>query len=248
MKTVAFFNKKGGVGKTTLCINLASILAQKNKKILIIDADPQCNTTNTFLAETNKTLCDLIENKETLYNIIEKTNIKNIDLVPCSKFFTDTIIQMYSKKNREYILKNSLETLNINYDFIFIDCNASLDISVVNALVASDEIIVPIQSSNYSLEGFVDLKEFIKSIQFTFNKNIKIKKVVLNNIDRRTKLHLSVFEAFNEAFPRLLAKTTISQNSIYDKMQFSKETIVNNRFSKAYKELKNLLKELGYYV
>ena len=247
IKTVAFFNKKGGVGKTTLCVNLSAILANKNKKVLIIDSDPQCNSTNTFVNNPDKTLCDLIEKDESLFNIIQKTNIKNLDLIPCSKFFTDTILLINNKKNREFIFKNAIDNLKIKYDFIFIDCNASLDISVVNALVASDEIIVPLHSSSYSLEGLVDLQEFVDAIKINYNKNLKIKASVLNNIDRRTKLHLQVADVIDDTFPQLLAKTTLSQSSIFDKMQFKKQTIIDNKLTKSYKELNNLLKELNYF-
>ena len=247
MKVISFVNKKGGVGKTTLCLNFAAILASKNKKILIIDNDAQCNITKTFnLENSSKSLYDVMLNKESLFNVIKKTNINNLDLVPNNKFYQDVIMKIASASNREFKLKTALDDLNLKYDYILIDCNPSLDLGVLNALVATDEVIIPVDTSAYALEGLTDINDFINAINTNINSSLKIKSFILNNIDRRTKLYLEIQSAINKVYPGKLAKTTISLSSIYAKMQFKKQTLIDNKISKSYLEYNKLLKELNY--
>lgn len=247
MKIVSFVNKKGGVGKTTICLNLAAILASKNKKVLILDNDGQCNITKTFnLEHSPKTLYNVILNEESLFSVIQKTNIENLDVVPNNKFYQDALMKITTVKNRELRLKVALENLNLSYDYIFIDCNPSMDLGVLNALAASDEVIIPLDISAYSLEGLTDLISFINAIKKNINSSLEIKSFILNNIDRRTKLHLEIESAINKIYPNKLAKVTLSLSSIFSKMQFKKETLINNKLSKSYLEYNKLIKELGY--
>lgn len=248
MNVVSFVNKKGGVGKTTICLNFASLLAAKGKKILLIDNDGQCNITKTFSLENSKeTLYDVMLNEESLFNVIQKTRISNLDLVPNSKFYQDALMKIATTKNREYRLKTALEKMKLSYDYIFIDCNPSLDLGVLNALAASNQVIVPIDTSAYALEGLTDLNSFINAVNKNINNSLEIKSFILNNIDRRTKLHAEIEAAINQVYPGKLAKTTLSLSSIFAKMQFKKQTLADNKLSKSYLEYNKLLKELNYF-
>ena len=248
MKVVSFVNKKGGVGKTTLCLHLAAILASKGKQVLIIDNDGQCNITSTFnLDNSPQSLYDVMINPEYLFSSIEKTNIKNLDVVPNKEYYQDAITHITSEKGREFKLRNAINNLKVKYDYIFIDCNPSMDLAFVNALVASNEVIIPIGVCAYSLTALSKVSNFIDKIKNKMNPSLEIKAFVLNDIDRRSNMDKSVAAGIDKAFPGKLAKTTISRSSIFTKMQFKKQTLVNNKLSKSYSEYKQLLKELGYY-
>lgn len=244
MRIIAFVNQKGGVGKTTLSLNLASILADNGSKVLIIDNDSQANITNTFLdEEPENTLYNVILHEEKLENIIHKTNIENLDIAVNSLASSDINLLLSTEIAREMKLKNAIENANIDYDYVFIDCNPALDLNLINALVATEEVVIPIDTSAYSLTGLKNLVAFIDKVK-VLNKKLDIKGFVLNNIDRRTSLYKDIEEAINELYPGMLLSQGISLNSIFSKMQFAKETIIANKSNKAYAELNNLLLEV----
>lgn len=244
MRIIAFVNQKGGVGKTTLSINMAAILADLGYKTLIIDNDSQSNVTNTFFnGEPEKTLYNVMLNKLDLKEIIQKTSTENLDIAVNSIASSDLNLLLGPAVARELRLKNAIEKANLDYDFIFIDCNPSLDLSLINALVAAKEIIVPIDSSAYSLTGLNNLINFIDNVKM-LNLDLDIKGFVLNNVDRRTALYKNVVDAMEKFYPGKLFNQLIGQNSIYNKMQFNKETIINNKTNKAYVELVKLTQEV----
>lgn len=244
MRIIAFVNQKGGVGKTTLSINIAAVLADLGYKILIIDNDSQANVTNTFFyEEPEKTLYNVILNKLNLKEIIQKTDVENLDIAVNSIESSDLNLLLGPAVARELRLKNAIEKANLDYDFIFIDCNPSLDLSLINALVAAKEIIVPIDSSAYSLTGLNNLINFIDNVKM-LNSDLEIKGFILNNVDRRTALYKNVVDAMQKFYPGKLFNQLIGQNSIYNKMQFNKETIINNKTNKAYLELVKLTQEV----
>ena len=165
MKIIAFVNQKGGVGKTTLSLNLAALLAEEGKKVLIIDNDSQANITNTFFNEEfDNTIYNVILKGEDLNNVINKTSIENLDVVVNSLASADINLLLSTEIAREMKLKNAVTKAKLDYDYVLIDCNPSLDLNMVNALVACDEVIIPIDCSAYSLTGLKNLVDFIEKI------------------------------------------------------------------------------------
>ena len=244
MKIIAFVNQKGGVGKTTLSLNLAALLAEEGKKVLIIDNDSQANITNTFFNEEfDNTIYNVILKGEDLNNVIHKTSIENLDVVVNSLASADINLLLSTEIAREMKLKNAVTKAKLDYDYVLIDCNPSLDLNMVNALVACDEVIIPIDCSAYSLTGLKNLVDFIEKIK-VLNEDLNIKGFVLNNVDRRTHLYVDIKEVIDEIYPGKLFKQEISLNSIFNKMQFRKDTIINYNKNKAYTELNELLDEV----
>ena len=198
MKIIAFVNQKGGVGKTTLSLNLAALLAQEGKKVLIIDNDSQANITNTFFNEEfDNTIYNVILKGEDLNNVIHKTSIENLDVVVNSLASADINLLLSTEIAREMKLKNAVTKAKLDYDYVLIDCNPSLDLNMVNALVACDEVIIPIDCSAYSLTGLKNLVDFIEKIK-VLNEDLNIKGFVLNNVDRRTHLYVDIKEVIDE--------------------------------------------------
>lgn len=244
MRIIAFVNQKGGVGKTTLSVNMASILANQGFKVLCIDNDAQSNMTSTFLTEEpKKTMYNVLLNDLDLNEIIQKTSIKNLDIAVNSIASSDLNLLLGPKVAREMRLKNSIVKAKLDYDFVFIDCNPALDLSMMNALVAATEVIIPIDSSAYSLTGLTNLVNFIEDVKI-LNSSLEIKGFILNNVDRRTSLYKEVAGAIDAYYPNKLFKQQIGQNSIFNKMQFAKETIVAHKNNNAFTELTNLIAEV----
>ena len=244
MRVIALVNQKGGVGKTTLSINMAAILADLGYKVLLIDNDSQSNVTNTFLTEEpSKTLYNVMLRDIDLKEVIQNTGSKNLDIAVNSLESSDLNLLLGPKVAREMKLKNAIVKSKIDYDFVFIDCNPSLDLSMINALVAANEVIIPIDSSAYSLTGLNNLIKFINDVK-VLNSSLEINGFVLNNVDRRTALYKEVADVINQYYPEKLFKQQIGQNVIFNKMQFKKETIINHKDNKAYEELVKLISEV----
>ena len=244
MKIIAFVNQKGGVGKTTLSLNLASLLAEEGKRVLIIDNDSQANITNTFFNEEfDETIYNVILKGQDLNKVIHKTSIENLDVVVNSLASADINLLLSTEIAREMKLKNAVVKANLDYDYVLIDCNPSLDLNMINALVACDEVIIPIDCSAYSLTGLKNLVDFIEKIK-VLNEHLVIKGFILNNVDRRTSLYNEIKDVINEVYPGKLFEQEISLNSIFNKMQFRKDTVVDYKKNKAYTELKKLLAEV----
>ncbi|MGU8870433.1 ParA family protein [Clostridium perfringens] len=244
MRVIALVNQKGGVGKTTLSINMAAILADLGYKVLLIDNDSQSNVTNTFLTEEpRKTLYNVMLRDIDLKEVIQNTGIKNLDIAVNSLESSDLNLLLGPKVAREMKLKNAIVKSKIDYDFVFVDCNPSLDLSMINALVAANEVIIPIDSSAYSLTGLNNLIKFISDVK-VLNSSLEINGFVLNNVDRRTALYKEVADVINQYYPEKLFKQQIGQNVIFNKMQFKKETIINHKDNKAYEELVKLISEV----
>lgn len=244
MKIISFVNQKGGVGKTTLSINIAAILADQGKKVLIIDNDSQSNVTSTFFNyEPTKTLYNVLLNNLNFKEIIQNTNIKNLDVAVNSIASSDINLLLSTEIAREVKLRNAIKDAKLDYDYVIIDCNPALDLSLINALVTTDEVIIPIDCSAYSLTGLNNLLKFIEKLK-VLNKELKINGFILNNVDRRTVTYKDIIEAINQYYPNMLFENYIGMNSIYSKMQFAKETIIENKNNKAFIELNAVIKEL----
>lgn len=215
-KAIAIFNQKGGVGKTTTNINLAACLAMKNKKILVLDIDPQGNTTSGLGVQKrslNKTSYDLlIEDDLDIKQVILQTSTRNLDLVPASVDLAGAEIELVQKDGREKRLKKALDQVRDEYDYMFIDCPPSLGLLTINALTAVDSVLIPIQCEFYALEGVSQLVSTVDLVKKRFNSKLVIQGVILSMFDGRTNLSIQVVEEVKRFFGDKLYNTVIPRN------------------------------------
>ncbi len=190
-KVIAVFNQKGGVGKTTTNVNLTACLAKKGKKILVIDIDPQGNTTSGFGINKNdveNSIYDSIINGLDIKKVIVNTDIENLYLVPSNVELAGAEIELTKKQDRELTLRNVIKDIRNDYDYIFIDCPPSLGLLTINSLVAVDSVLIPIQCEYYALEGVSQLMDTIRLVKKSLNPDLEIEGVVLSMFDGRTNL------------------------------------------------------------
>lgn len=214
-KIIAVANQKGGVGKTTTAVNLSACLAVKNKKILLIDTDPQGNTTSGVGVDKNTvgmSIYDVVINEVNIEDIIVPTKIENLMLCPSNINLAGAEVELVSVISRETRLKAALEDIRSNYDFIMIDCPPSLGLLTVNALTAADTILVPIQCEYYALEGLSQLMNTVKIVQKHLNRNLSVEGVVLTMFDARTNLSIQVVDEVKRYFGNKVYRTIIPRN------------------------------------
>ena len=215
-KAIAIFNQKGGVGKTTTNINLAACLALRGKRVLVLDIDPQGNTTSG-LGVSKKKL------KDTIYNIlidssynpkkaIIKTNVENMDLIPASVDLAGAEVELVQVNGREKALKNGLDKIKDDYDYIFIDCPPSLGLLTINTLAAVDSVLIPIQCEFYALEGVSQLVGTIDLVKKSLNPKLTVEGVILSMFDGRTNLSAQVVQEVKKYFGDKVYKTVIPRN------------------------------------
>jgi chromosome partitioning protein len=215
-KAIAIFNQKGGVGKTTTNINLAACLALKNKKVLILDIDPQGNTTSGMgiskkgLDRTTYEV--LINDKLEPKDAILKTRIENLDIIPASVQLAGAEIELVQLEGREKRLKKALDKIKSNYDYIFIDCPPSLGLLTINSLTAVDSVLIPIQCEFYALEGVSQLMSTIELVKKGLNPHLEIQGVILSMFDGRTNLSIQVVEEVKKYFKEKVYTTVIPRN------------------------------------
>ena len=201
-KIIAIANQKGGVGKTTTAVNLAASMAILEKKILLVDADPQANATSGLGIDVKSRKLgtyQLLEHTAKANQTIISTSTKNLDLIPSHIDLVATEIELVDKKNREYMLKMALESVVNQYDYIVIDCAPSLGLITLNALAAADSLIIPIQCEYFALEGLGKLLNTIKSVQKIHNKSLDIEGLLLTMFDSRLRLSNQVVEEVQKA-------------------------------------------------
>ena len=215
-KRIAIFNQKGGVGKTTTNINLAACLALKGKKTLVLDIDPQGNTTSG-LGVSKRGLEDtvyniLVDKDYDIRNAIIKTDVENLDLIPASVDLAGAEVELVQVDQRETALKKGLEQIKGDYDYIFIDCPPSLGLLTINSLAAVDSVLIPIQCEFYALEGVSQLVSTIDLVKKSLNPELEIQGVILSMFDGRTNLSAQVVQEVKKYFGDKVYTTVIPRN------------------------------------
>lgn len=214
-RIIAIANQKGGVGKTTTAINLSSSLASMDKKVLSLDMDPQGNMTSGLGVDKDgveKTVYDLIIGNAGVEECICKDALENIDVLPSNIDLSAAEIELIGVENKEYILKNEINKVKDDYDFIIIDCPPALSMLTINAMTTADSVIVPIQCEYYALEGLSQLIHTIELVKERLNPDLKIEGVVFTMYDARTNLSLQVVENVKDNLNQNIYKTIIPRN------------------------------------
>ena len=214
-KIIAIANQKGGVGKTTTSVNLAAGLGVLERKVLLIDADPQANATSGLgidVDQVEKGTYQLLEHTAQADEVILQTNSPNVDIIPAHIDLVAIEIELVDKESREYMLKEAIGSLRDRYDFILIDCAPSLGLLTLNALTAADSVMIPIQCEYFALEGLGKLLNTIKSVQRIHNQDLDIEGLLLTMYDSRLRLSNQVVEEVKKHFDEMVFQTIIQRN------------------------------------
>lgn len=212
-KTIAIVNQKGGVGKTTTCVNLAAALTNQGARVLVCDFDPQANTTSGLGVDkttASPNIYDVLINGADPTRAVVSTVYA--DVLPAHKSLAGATVEMIAMEKREYLLQQALSVLSPNYDYIFVDCPPSLELLTLNALCAADTVLVPVQCEYYALEGLSDLLSTIRIVKRSLNPTISLEGVVLTMYDGRTNLSMQVAEEVKRHFPGQVYATVIPRN------------------------------------
>lgn len=214
-RVIAVANQKGGVGKTTTAINLSACLAEKGQKVLAIDMDPQGNMTSGLgidKDEVEKNIYDLMIGQAGVDEVLQKEAIENLDVIPTSIDLSAAEIELIGVDDKEFIIRNAVQPIKDDYDYIIIDCPPSLSMLTINAMTTADSVLVPIQCEYYALEGLSQLIHTVELVKERLNPVLEIEGVVFTMYDARTNLSLQVVENVKENLQQNIYKTIIPRN------------------------------------
>ena len=214
-RIIAIANQKGGVGKTTTAINLSACLADKGKKVLAVDMDPQGNMTSGLGLDKEsieKTVYDMIIGESDIEEVLQKEAMENLDVLPTNIDLSAAEIELIDVENKEFIVRNSIQKIRDNYDFVIIDCPPSLSMLTINAMTTADSVLVPIQCEYYALEGLSQLIHTVELVKDRLNPDLEIEGVVFTMYDARTNLSLQVVENVKDNLQQNIYKTIIPRN------------------------------------
>ncbi len=247
-KIISIANQKGGVGKTTTSVNLSAALGVLEKRVLLIDADPQGNASSGLGFELNnghKGLYDILNGSEPIKKVINKSTSPNLDIIASNIDLVGIEIELINESKREYRLKSELDSVSNNYDFVIIDCAPSLGLITINALTACNSVIVPIQCEYFALEGLGKLLNTIKSIQKLHNEELDIEGLLLTMFDTRLRLSNQVVDEVTKHFGDMVFNTIIKRNiKLGEAPGFGKDIISYDATSKGTKNYLSLANEI----
>lgn len=247
-RIIAIANQKGGVGKTTTAINVSASLAAAEKRVLLIDTDPQGNSTSGVGIERkdlNGSLYDIYSQRKKIEEVTQKTNLDFLDVIPSNIDLIGAELELIEKEGREAILKHAVEPVRMRYDFIIIDCPPSLNLLTINALVAADSLLVPVQCEYYALEGISSLMKTINLVKDSYNSSLGIEGILLTMFDVRNTLSNQVADEMRQHFGDKVYKTIIPRNvTLAEAPSHGKPAILYDVRSKGAQSYLSLAKEV----
>lgn len=245
-KIISIANQKGGVGKTTTAINMSAMLAKKNKKVLLVDADPQGNATSGLgiRKDTGFSTYDVLINEVEIPNVIQKVELKNLDVCPANMSLAGAEVELVSAVGREYRFKDKLDKVRDFYDYILIDCPPSLGLITLNALSASDSVLIPVQCEYFALEGVGELLKTVELVRKYYNHSLTIEGALLTMYDSRTKLSSQVVIEINKYFENKVFDIVIPRNvRLSEAPSYGLPIVIYDPMSKGSRSYEKLVKE-----